>query len=331
MGALWHGNRASQVHPPSTGESQRPRLSAVSAAKAVPAATPHAEVTARAAASRQLVPQHGSAVVASFRRVVSRTEVSVEGRPAYVWTGGSGDEPLLLLHGAWAGAELHWGPVWDQLAGRFRVVAPDFPGLAYEAAWVPRSFDESVRWLEAVLTAMGIDAAWAVGNSFGGALAARLASQEPARCLGLVLVNGPPAPRIPAAVSRLLRSGPLRWLVDGISRRNAYSSSALRRAFAEPDAIPAELSELARQRRPRQLKVTGDIVLAGDEPVPPPSVRTLLLWGADDHLMGTSAKTAERLARSLPQAELVLIPRAGHLPQVERPEEFVRALVGFAG
>jgi len=132
-------------------------------------------------------------------------------------------------------------------------------------------------------------------------------------------------------VSRLLRSGPLRWLVDGISRRNAYSSSALRRAFAEPDAIPAELSELARQRRPRQLKVTGDIVLAGDEPVPPPSVRTLLLWGADDHLMGTSAKTAERLARSLPQAELVLIPRAGHLPQVERPEEFVRALVAFAG
>ena len=72
--------------------------------------------------------------------MVSRAEITVDGRPTFVWTGGAGD-PLLLLHGAWAGAEVHWAPVWDRLAEEHRVVAPDFPGLAYDAPWVPPCVD----------------------------------------------------------------------------------------------------------------------------------------------------------------------------------------------
>jgi pimeloyl-ACP methyl ester carboxylesterase len=56
--------------------------------------------------------------------MIGRGEVSVDGRPTVVWTGGVGDA-LLLLHGAWAGAEVHWAGVWDRLAADHRVVAPD--------------------------------------------------------------------------------------------------------------------------------------------------------------------------------------------------------------
>ena len=48
---------------------------------------------------------------------VSLREIAIDGRPASVHVGGQG-EPLLLVHGGWGGASMHWAPVWDQLAER---------------------------------------------------------------------------------------------------------------------------------------------------------------------------------------------------------------------
>jgi hypothetical protein len=39
-------------------------------------------------------------------------------------------DSLVLLDGAWAGAEVHWAPVWDRFTAQYWVVAPNFPGLA---------------------------------------------------------------------------------------------------------------------------------------------------------------------------------------------------------
>jgi pimeloyl-ACP methyl ester carboxylesterase len=261
--------------------------------------------------------------------MVNRGEISVDGRPTVVWTGGNGDA-LLLLHGAWAGAEAHWAPVWERLAEAHRVVAPDFPGLADDSAWVPRSFRQAVRWVEQALDGTDAPRAWIVGNSFGAALAARLASQSPERCLGLVLVDGGPPPTMPSAVRALVQRWPVRPVVEEIFRRSSYGSSTLRRAFADPDKAPAEMRAVVTQRRPRQFDVVSEIILAGDPPVPAPRVRTLIVWGADDHLAGSTVKTAQRLQQSLPDARLVTIPDAGHLPQVEQPDVFVRAVLEFA-
>jgi pimeloyl-ACP methyl ester carboxylesterase len=260
--------------------------------------------------------------------VVGRSEVALKNGSAHVWTGGQGD-PVVLLHGAWSGARLHWAPVWDELAERFLVVAPDLPGLADITAAALGSFDETVAWVEQLLDAMGIESVWIVGNSFGAAVAWRTAARAQTRCRGLVLVNGAPPPNLPGIVRTVAATRPLRWMIDGVFRRDAYSPSTIRRAFADPKRAPAELEQLFRQRRPRQFDITSNMVLAGDPPVPPPTVRTLLLWGADDHLMGTSPKGAKRLLNSMPNAQLVLIPGAGHLPQVEKPDEFLAALVDF--
>lgn len=111
----------------------------------------------------------------------------MENGSAHVWTGGRG-EAVVLLHGAWSGARLHWGPVWDELAERFLVVAPDLPGLADETAAPTRSFDDTVAWIEQLLDAIGVQSAWMVGNSFGAAVAWRIAAQAPTRCRGLVVV-----------------------------------------------------------------------------------------------------------------------------------------------
>ena len=260
--------------------------------------------------------------------MVARREVAVGGVAAHVWTGGRGD-PLLLLHGGWGGAHLHWAPVWDRLAERFLVVAPDLPGLGEEGAALG-SLSAYATWLEHLLDATGVGPAWVVGNSFGAGLAWRLASQAPARCLGLVLVNGGPAPSMPPPARRLLAAGPARRAITAVFRRSAYSPSTAAKAFADPGRVPVELAEVFAGKFPHRLETVTDVVLSADPPSPPPRARTLLLWGASDRLLGTKASAAERLQRKLAGSELVLIPGAGHLPQLERPAEFVDALTRFA-
>ena len=260
--------------------------------------------------------------------MIRREELAVDGRAAHVWSGGQGP-PLLLLHGAWGGAEMHWAPVWDTLATKCRVIAPDFPGLAYESSWVPASFDEAAGWVEGVLDASASSAAWIVGNSFGAAIASRVASLSPERCLGLVLVDGAPAPSLPAFARSLMRRWPLRQLMEGILRRSAYGPSTLPRAFADPRRAPQEIRDLLAQRCPRQVVLTTAIVLGDNAPVAPPQGPTLVLWGAQDRLRGSTVKTARRLQSSLSEAQVVVIPDAGHLPQVEQPDRFCHALLNF--
>jgi pimeloyl-ACP methyl ester carboxylesterase len=202
--------------------------------------------------------------------VVSRAEVALDHRSAHVWTGGQG-EPVVLLHGAWGGARLHWAPVWDELAERFLVIAPDLPGLADDTQPAPRSFDDAAAWVEQLLETMNVESAWIVGNSFGAAVAWRTAARAPSRCRGLVLVNGAPPPTLPRIVRMLATRGPIRWMLDGLFRRNAYSPSTLQRAFADPTRAPTELRQLFGQRRPRQFDITSNMVLAGDPPVPSPN------------------------------------------------------------
>src|SRR5919199_174582 len=98
----------------------------------------------------------------------------------------------------------------------------------------PRTFGEYARWLERLLNAVGIQSAWVVGNSFGAAVAWQFASQFSTRSLGLVLVNGGPAPNLPAPVRRLFAMTPMRQLITAVFRWNAYSRSSLKRAFADP-------------------------------------------------------------------------------------------------
>jgi pimeloyl-ACP methyl ester carboxylesterase len=67
--------------------------------------------------------------------------------------------------------------------------------------------------------------------------------------------------------------------------------------------------------------------MADDRRVGPPQARTLVIWGAEDGLPGSKA-AQRRLPRAL-DAELVVLPDAGHLPQVEQPARFADAVVEF--
>lgn len=258
---------------------------------------------------------------------VRELTIAVHGRPARVFAGGRG-EPMLLVHGGWGGAELHWGGVWGRLVEMFHVIAPDLPGIGRTDQNALASVGDYARWLDALLGALDIPSAWCVGNSFGASVVCRLASDYRTRCRGLVLVNGIPLPSTPP-VLRWMGQRPLaRRLIRAVQKRVAYSPSALERGFVHPWNVPPELQALVRSESPPQLDAFVDILVHGGSPRPV-GLAPLLLWGEGDQLPGTSASAARRLQTSWPGATLTFVPDAGHMPQVENPAAFVGALGSF--
>lgn len=260
--------------------------------------------------------------------MATRTELEVQGRPARVWLAGDpAASTLVLVHGGWAGAEMHWSSVWDRLGDSYRVIAPELPGLGWVEPPGLHTVAAYAGWLVALVDALGVKRAWWVGNSFGASVAASVAGRFPDRTRGLAMVNGFAMPATPSWLARFT-TGRLARVVMGTVVRGIYREASLRRAFADPSHVPASLTA-AMGNWPAIIPRYVEVLIAGDGP-PAPRVPPLLLFGVADRLPGTGRRNAEALAKRLPGAQLVLVDGAGHFPQVEQPDAFVRAIEAWA-
>ncbi|AUX39474.1 uncharacterized protein SOCE26_008660 [Sorangium cellulosum] len=258
---------------------------------------------------------------------VSLKELAIDGRPAFAYTGGQG-EPLLLVHGGWGGASMHWATVWDRFAERYQVIAPELPGIGRSDQEGLGSIGAYARWIERLLDGLGVSSAWCVGNSIGASVVSSLAALRAARCRGLVLVNGTPLPSLPRVVGWLGKQPLPRQVLRALVRKLSYNPGILGRAFADPRRAPAALRAVLDHPSPPQLDVMLDVVLQGGARAPLDE-RPLLVWGEEDRLAGSTARDAKKLHVSLPGSQLTFIPAAGHCPQVEAPEAFVDAVSRF--
>ncbi len=104
-------------------------------------------------------------------------------------------KPLFLLHGSGPGvsAWTNWSKVMPDLAGNFRVIAPDIAGFGFTEFKADSKYDIElwVGHLTGIMDALGIEKASFVGNSFGGALSIGLALFAPQRVDKLVLLGTP--------------------------------------------------------------------------------------------------------------------------------------------
>jgi pimeloyl-ACP methyl ester carboxylesterase len=169
--------------------------------------------------------------------------------------------------------------------------------------------DETAEWIACWLEAARLEGGCLVGHSLGGAAATSLAAGRPGAVDALVLVApvGVPTGRRPAGyalplLAAVATSRPRFARRLGADVLRAGPASLLRGAVY---AVRADVRERAR-----------------DVHVP-----TLLVWGERDPLV--PAELADEWQRAIPQARLVLIPRTGHVPMVERPRAFATALQKF--
>ncbi len=250
-------------------------------------------------------------------------DLVLSGKRVHAWIGGAGPA-LLMVHSAWGDASMSWAPVWNGLSRSFTVLAPDLPGFgASDPLDVPTlSADAGV--LKALLDSRKAGRAIVVGNSFGAAIAIEFAAAFPESTRLLVLVNGGYVPALPWFMRKLIGLPALEKPFRALIRKATYSDKALAKAFPDPAKLPSGFFDRIRANEEKQSRVVFDTVLNQKKPQARPAVPVAMIWGTGDRLL--TPNQLKTLRKWLCSAEFVPLDNAGHMPQVERPEEFAAAM-----
>jgi pimeloyl-ACP methyl ester carboxylesterase len=117
--------------------------------------------------------------------------IQIEGSEIFYREGGDPSAAtLLLLHG-FPSSSAQYDQLMKQLAGRYHVIAPDYPGFGRSAALAgTTTFDRLAGVIEAFTAAKSLDRFSLYMFDFGSPVGFRLATRHPERVQGLVLQNG---------------------------------------------------------------------------------------------------------------------------------------------
>jgi pimeloyl-ACP methyl ester carboxylesterase len=237
--------------------------------------------------------------------------------------------PLVFVHGA---AEDHrvWRPQLAGLAGEFTVVAWDEPG-AGRSSDVPADFGlaDYADCLAALIEALALGPANVAGLSWGGTVVQELYRRHPGLVATLILVD------TYAGWKGSLPEEEVRVRVEGVRQMLAASPEefdpTLPGLFAgDPPAefVPL-LEDMAAAVRPDALRTQLAVMAEADQRdlLPHIAVPTLLIWGELD--ARSPLEVARRFEQAIPDATLVVIPGAGHVSNLEQPEQFNQAVREF--
>ncbi|GAA4738095.1 alpha/beta hydrolase [Nocardioides endophyticus] len=237
-----------------------------------------------------------------------------------VQSAGSGPA-LLYLHPA-AGSS--WRPFLDLLAQDYRVHVPEHPGFGetelYDGLDDPH--DLAFLYLE-LLDALDLESVILVGSSFGGWIAAELASIAHRRFPKLVLID---------AVGLRIPENPV---ADTFAMNQAETAAALfhdqefaARLFAGEPTVEqivqmtsdkAALAHYSWKPFFNNPKLEARLHRIGTP--------TLVLWGQYDGVV--ALVHGERYAAAIPNARLEVIADAAHSPLLEKPAETIALVTQF--
>jgi pimeloyl-ACP methyl ester carboxylesterase len=266
--------------------------------------------------------------------------VDVDGARIRYWMEGHGPV-LLLVHGLACSVEF-WQWNLGPLAKEHRVYALDLPGFGLsDKEMGDFSLEYAASFLRSFLDAVGAERATVAGNSMGGVLCAQFVVQFPERTDGLILVGSAGFGR---ELNPFLRTWSVPVVGDLIFRVYQRAFPALRRwVFCNAGSIGDEWVEgaAAMLRMPGVRENTLRVAQTGIDlhgqreemfrdlhvGLSSVTVPTLIVWGDRDVAVPVAhAYVAESL---IPHAEVRIMERCGHTPQVERPEEFNKLVLDF--
>jgi len=248
--------------------------------------------------------------------------VEVDGCRTRLRRGGSG-EPLLFLHGA-SGAPAIL-PFMEQLAQRFEVLVPEHPGfgLSSEPEWLDNIHDVAYFYLD-FLRSLNLHKTTLVGNSLGGWIAMEMAVRDTSRIKALVLVSpaGLSVPGVQPADTFLMSP-------EDLARHLFHDQKLAEARLAEP--LTPEGVDIALKNRHTTARLAWEPRF--HDPHLPKwlhriDVPVQIIWGEQDRILPVGF--ANELKRRIPAARLHVMRDAGHLPHVEKPQEFCDLVAGFA-
>jgi pimeloyl-ACP methyl ester carboxylesterase len=245
-----------------------------------------------------------------------------------------GKPTALLIHG-FANSLQSFRLVAPLLADRYFVVAYDMPG--YGLSSKPAPFDyrnaNQAKVASDLIRALGLTDVVVGGHSLGGAIALRVAVNDPA-IVGLVVMNpGIVTTGVPPIAKYLVF--PFPRLQAKIFGDPGFRANFLRRSFVDPAIVTEEvIADLSRTSQSEgylrgmtnlmgQYQDADEIPLLARVKVP-----TLIVWGAQDR--GKPAGEFDQLKALLPGSDTTYVPRSGHYVQEEAPAETAAGMKALA-
>lgn len=244
---------------------------------------------------------------------------------------------IILIHGLMSSTG-EWAKNIDALAETHRVWAIDLIGFGYSSRVTEPvySLQYYADTLRGFMDKVGIECAHLVGHSLGGGVALQFAHDHPERVERIVLIAGA------AFIFHLFRSVRLAAQFPSVTRglgsrllaNPRVHRTALCNALGDPSHLDTEM--LAARVRASKVQGTLDALWAmmaspwasnlpdGLADIQAPC---LVLWGDRDYVL--PLRHGERLARELPNAELVILKGAGHVPNEEFPDTVNRLMLDF--
>lgn len=277
--------------------------------------------------------------------VSKMTIYTVDEQPIYVHEEGrEGGQLALLIHG-WSSSWYAISPVLPIVNRRYRCLAVDLPGFGASPPLKERATIESYVDLLAQLIRAETDKPIVlIGHSMGGMISVTLTLKYPDLVERMVLL----CPTISGKLSQFInmfmypfvwmeRFLLTRWLVEVLEPQMLSVTDRLLRPalFADRSGITAQ--EYARIRADARRKGQGrvraecfDAMLNNDLRGRLSEIQTpaLVVWGMEDNTV--PLRDASVVAQEWPDADLRVIPNAGHWPQFETPvvtERYVRAFL----
>jgi pimeloyl-ACP methyl ester carboxylesterase len=255
--------------------------------------------------------------------------------------------PVLLLHGYGDTADC-WRRVVPPLARHRRVIAIDVPPFGRSGDPPARFRDDLIGCYEeffpALFEELELGRAAVVGHSLGGAMALTLALEDPERVERLALIApaglGDQAPwwwhaisgrwvnwsallRLPNPVARPAVRAALKGFLEERLVHDRRAMGELIDHFVHLHGGPRELKHLIDAGRALMAGYTGTLLSRSAELRCP----VLVMWGGEDRL--TPAAHADAFAQVVPHAQIRVLERCGHYPQLELPTRVTRLVSDF--
>ena len=289
---------------------------------------------------------------------------TVEGMQiAYVETGPAGAPGLIFIHG-WLGRLDNWRFNVPAFADRYHVLALDLPGFG-NSDKVDRDMTMELyaRVVKGLMAQKGMTKATLVGNSMGGEVAALIALRYPDQVDKLVLVDSGGLMQAPffARLAARHTNKVANWIVHRAQKRF--------KNLASPKVYFALHDRVFNPKHPRRVQIAFDMKNPNVEDtlnlfclyystlmknrefewhvkdalrafrsmantslehqVGAIKAPTLIVWGDHDQLI--PPQFAELFHQGIAGSKKVLIQDAGHIPMIEKPEEFNRTVNEFLG